>query len=341
MKKFLFLSFFSVLLWSCSNSDNSNSGANSTVLKIQTNSIQDITFTGAKCYGVVTLGQGALLETGVCWSTSPKPKISDTHSIGTLDTTSGAYISSLSSLSANTTYYVRTYATDNSGTIYSAQTTFSTLNMLSSLGSGVTDIDGKVYSSIIINGKEWMQKNLDVSKYKNGDVIPQVTDVTQWDNLTTGAWCYYENDSTNGPVYGKLYNWYAVNDPRGLAPSGWHIPTDTEWSNLVTYLGGDLVAGKKLKDDSTTSTWDTTTNTATNQSGFAALPAGTAYLNYHTIPNPTLANLFTDKTKVEYWWSATMDADMAYSLNISCYNDQATRSELLKKSAISVRCAKN
>jgi uncharacterized protein (TIGR02145 family) len=82
-----------------------------------------------------------------------------------------------------------------------------------------------------------MQKNLNVSKYKNGDIIPQVTDGTQWANLTTGAWCWYNNDSaTYAATYGKLYNWYAVNDPRGLAPEGWHVPSDGEWNILIKYL---------------------------------------------------------------------------------------------------------
>src|SRR4030095_15485991 len=86
--------------------------------------------------------------------------------------------------------------------------------------------------------QDWMVKNLDVTTYRNGDIIPEVTDPTVWAALTTGAWCYYENNSTNGTTYGKLYNWYAVNDPRGLAPTGWHVPTDAEWTTLSTCLGG-------------------------------------------------------------------------------------------------------
>ena len=77
--------------------------------------------------------------------------------------------------------------------------------------------------TVTIGKQTWMKKNLDVSRYRNGDVIPEVADLSTWVNLTTGAWCYYENKSDNGTTYGKLYNWYAVNDPRGLAPAGWHI----------------------------------------------------------------------------------------------------------------------
>lgn len=93
------------------------------------------------------------------------------------------------------------------------------------------------YETVTIGTQEWKLKNLDVTHYRNGDPIPQVTDPTQWANLTTGAWCYYNNDSTNGTIYGKLYNWYAVNDPRGLAPIGYHIASDQEWATLFTFLG--------------------------------------------------------------------------------------------------------
>ena len=121
----------------------------------------------------------------------------------------------------------------------------------------------------------WMTKNLDVSKYRNGDPIPQVTDLTVWANLTIGAWCWYNNDSaTYASTYGKLYNWYAVNDSRGLAPFGWHIHSDAEWSTLSTCLGGDIVAGGKMKETGSIH-WNSPNSGATNSSGFAGLPGGT------------------------------------------------------------------
>ena len=103
-------------------------------------------------------------------------------------------------------------------------------------------------SKIQIGNQIWMTKNLNTSQYKNGDPIPQVQDQTQWQNLTTGAWCYYENNTANGRIYGKLYNWYAVNDSRGLAPEGWHIPTIGEFNTLSEFLGGVNVAGGKMKE---------------------------------------------------------------------------------------------
>jgi len=125
--------------------------------------------------------------------------------------------------------------------------------------------------SVTIGSQVWTNKNLDITTYRNGDPIPEVTDPTAWATLTTGAWCYYNNISANGATYGKLYNWYAVNDPRGLAPTGWHVPSDAEWATLSTLLGGDAVAGGKMK---TTTLWNTPNTSATNVSGFAGLPAG-------------------------------------------------------------------
>jgi len=138
----------------------------------------------------------------------------------------------------------------------------------------VTDIDGHTYPTVKICNQTWMAKNLDVARYRNGDIIPQVTDPSEWANLTTGAWCWYNNDSaTYGSVYGRLYNWYAVSDPRGLAPEGWHVPSDAEWTTLTDCLGGADVAGGKLKEAGTTH-WNSPNTGATNSSGFFGLPSG-------------------------------------------------------------------
>ncbi len=122
--------------------------------------------------------------------------------------------------------------------------------------------------------QSWMTTNLDVDHYRNGDPIPHVTDPTEWKNLTTGAYCYYANDSAKyAAVYGKLYNWYVVNDPRGLAPEGWHVPTDFEWTTLTDCLGGVSVAGGPMKETGT-SHWILPNEGATNESGFTGLPGG-------------------------------------------------------------------
>jgi uncharacterized protein (TIGR02145 family) len=124
--------------------------------------------------------------------------------------------------------------------------------------------------TVTICDQTWMLKNLDIDHYRNGDPIPEVTDPAEWASLTTGAWCYWFNDPGNGPVYGKLYNWYAVNDPRGLAPAGWHVPSKDEWDAIINCLGGDDVAGGKLKETGTAH-WLEPNFGATNESGFTAL----------------------------------------------------------------------
>ena len=134
----------------------------------------------------------------------------------------------------------------------------------------ITDIDGNTYKTVKIGKQEWMAENLNVSHYCNGDPIPKAKD--EWSKLKTGAWCYYDHDEENGKIYGKLYNGYAVYDPRGLAPEGWHVSTDNEWKILMKYLGGEDIAGDKLKEP--TYWWVEDYSVPTNESGFTALPGG-------------------------------------------------------------------
>jgi uncharacterized protein (TIGR02145 family) len=155
-----------------------------------------------------------------------------------------------------------------------------------------------IVNEVKICSQFWMTKNLDVDHYRNGDPIPEVKDDTQWANLKTGAWCYNNNDPINGEIYGKLYNWYAVNDPRGLAPVGYHIPTDAEWTELENCLGGSVIAGGKLKSTGTIEggdgLWLSPNTGATNSSGFSGLPGGNRDDNgdYHG-------------TLIGIWWSST------------------------------------
>ena len=136
----------------------------------------------------------------------------------------------------------------------------------------ITDQDRRVFKIVKIKTQMWMAENLNVTTYRNGDSIPQVKNAAEWSKLTSGAWCYYDNKPENGEKYGKLYNWYAVNDPRGLAPKGFHIPTDEEWSQLIVNIGADE-AGAKIKAKRG---WKQNQN-ATNESGFSGLPGGYRY----------------------------------------------------------------
>jgi uncharacterized protein (TIGR02145 family) len=146
-----------------------------------------------------------------------------------------------------------------------------------------------------IGDQIWMSKNLDVDTFRNGDPIPHAETDEAWEEAAENqepAWCYYDNDPTNGEKYGKLYNWYAVNDPRGLAPEGWYIPSDDEWMTLIDYLGGEIEAGVKMKS---TIGWNDDGN-GTNESGFSGLPAGDRNWSFYDIG------------KCGYWWSSTEEA---------------------------------
>lgn len=341
MKKFLFLTIVSALLFSCSNSETPNIDGTSSELTVSTYSVFNVTYSTATYVGLITNpGESEVTAAGLCWSNSANPTVSNFHTTDAV--TDAKFSSTITTFSPNTTYYARAYATNAEGTKYGGQIIFTTLASQFIIGTGVVDIDGNSYNTIKINGVEWMKKNLNVTKYKNGDLIPEVTDPAIWNTITTGAWCYYENDTANGPVYGKLYNWYAVNDPRGLAPAGWHIPTDVEWTSLTTFLGGENGAGQKLKEVGTTN-WATSEDVyGTDQAGFSALPSGHGYLNYTYVPasTPTLAELFKDKTKVAYWWSATANGTVVWSRNVTFNSNSVTRSAVTKRSGLAVRCVK-
>jgi uncharacterized protein (TIGR02145 family) len=198
--------------------------------------------------------------------------------------------------------------------------------------------------SVVIGTQTWTSKNLDITTYRDGTPIPQVTDPTQWQNLTTGAWCYYNNDPAAGTTYGKLYNWYAVagihdnddNTPNKiLAPTGWHVPSDAEWTTLTTFLGGDSVAGRKMKE-SGTSHWISPNTNATNSSGFNGIPAGIMAsagwmqnAQFEGIGNRTV------------WWSSTENNNVLasyLSLDNSSSSNLSFNDELWKSSGFSIRC---
>jgi uncharacterized protein (TIGR02145 family) len=144
-------------------------------------------------------------------------------------------------------------------------------------GLNITDVEGNSYKTVYIGTQTWMAENLKASKYNDGTDIPNITDNTQWSNLTTGAWAYYNNDVANNAKYGKLYNWYAVspttNGNKNVCPTGWHVPSDAEWTVLTDYLGGLNVAGGKIKEAGIIN-WFNPNNEASNITLFTAVPGG-------------------------------------------------------------------
>ena len=185
-------------------------------------------------------------------------------------------------------------------------------------------------SVISLGTQVWTSKNLNVTTYRNGDPITQVTNMADWADLTTGAWCYYNNDPSLDSTYGKLYNWYAVTDPRGLAPAGFHIPDESEWAVLATFLGGNSVAGGKMKETSGLY-WQSPNVDASNSSNFSALPGG-----YRTTSS------FEKLTFWGEWWSRTeFNSSTSIAFALQYDNGELKLFHSNKKAGFSVRCIKN
>jgi len=295
---------------------------------ISTNAITNISSSGAVSGGNITSNGGAnITARGICWSTSANPTIDLTTKTNDGAGT-GAFTSSITGLAANTTYYVRAYATNSVGTAYGTQQTFTTSSAV-------------LLPSVTIGTQVWTNQNLSVARYRNGDLIPQVTNSTQWASLTTGAWCWYNNDSaTYAATYGRLYNWYAVNDARGLAPQGWHVPSDAEWNKLVKYLdaGADTtcagcvqsaIAGSAMKS---TTGWTAPNTGATNSSQFGGLPGGYRYDD----------GTFDDiGNKGNYWSSTEGITNYAWGRGLYYGNGDVFRDDPTLSYGFSVRCVRD
>ena len=198
----------------------------------------------------------------------------------------------------------------------------------------VTDIDGNVYKTITIGTQTWMAENLRTTKYRNGKAIPEVIDTTAWINLSTGAYCNYKNTRNTDTIatFGRLYNWYAVADTRNIAPTGWHVPIDAEWTTLTTYLGGESVAGDKLKELGTTH-WVTDLNTGVdNSSGFTALPGGSRD------SDGTFSDIGHDG---HLWSSSESNIDNAWTRLMQYYVRGVFRDDYSKVVGFSVRCVRD
>ena len=206
--------------------------------------------------------------------------------------------------------------------------------------SNITDVDGNSYKTVTIGTQTWMAENLKVSKYSDGIAIPNITDNTQWSNLTTGAFSYFNNDAANNSKYGKLYNWYAVskttNDNKNVCPTGWHVPTDAEWTVLTDYLGGVNVAGGKMKEVGTTN-WNSSNIDATNTSLFTGLPGGSRFSSGIYI--------YDDVGDVGRWWSSTesteFNTNSAWSRYLYHSIGIAKSVYDSKREGLSVRCLRD
>jgi uncharacterized protein (TIGR02145 family) len=233
-------------------------------------------------------------------------------------------------LSEGTTYYWRVNATGSGGTSAWSEAWNFTTN--TGQQGTITDIDGNIYHTIVIGTQTWTVENLRVTRYRNGDAIPNITDGSSWAASSAGAYCVYDNKPSNTATYGCLYNWYAVSDSRNIASPGWHVPTDAEWQTLVDYLGGSSVAGGKMKETAY-SHWRSPNSGATNESGFSALPGG-----YRHDSDGTFVNL---GSYAYFWSSSESGAYYAWHLYLYYASSVASRGSHLKRTGFSVRLVRD
>jgi uncharacterized protein (TIGR02145 family) len=289
--------------------------------------VKGVTLSSVIAEGMVpNSGYGNITEKGFCWNSTGNPTINDNRTM--VGGYPGNFSYYINNLIENTTYYLRAYSTNEAGTAYGNIISFKTSSKNSTT---VQDIDGNIYHTITIGDQVWMVENLKTTRYRNGDSMMNISDFTSWSDLRSGAYCDYNNNSDNALTYGRLYNWYAINDNRKIAPEGWHVAFLDEWQTLINYLGGEYIAGGKLKETGF-SHWSKPNIQATNETGFTALPGGER--NYYFN--------FRNYKKYGFWWcSSESDPESGFSI-IMYYQTGATAMDFfLKTNGLSVRCIKD
>ncbi len=295
-------------------------------------------------------GGSEVTARGVCWTVSEDPEITASYTAD--GTGTGTFISSLTQLDPSKRYYVRAYATNSAGTAYGNQVKFvtqssSNINFNPTLTyDTVFGISGRAYKTINISAKKggdgafspvkdgelgdwWMAENLNEICYNDGEVIPFVPDYTQWRYLTTPAYCYYTGVAS-GVTYGALYNFYVISNTKNICPEGWHVPTWDNWMNLIEALGGEKVAGGKLKEE-TLIHWVSPNTGATNISGFTGLPGGYCNDNGLKYMQGTLG----------VWWTAPYGTMAIYFQLHTLSNGVTLKDTQALMEGYSIRCRKD
>jgi uncharacterized protein (TIGR02145 family) len=225
------------------------------------------------------------------------------------------------------------------------RTLLSVIALVSVLGSAAQQYgsikdsrDGKIYKTVKIGSQTWMAENLNVSKFRNGDPILEAKTYEEWKEAgekEQPAWCYYNNDPRNGAKYGKLYNWYAINDPRGLSPKGWHVPSKSDWKDFTNYLGGELSVGMKIKSKTGWITYPVNYG-GNDQYGFKALPAG-----YSFGAESRFGRFYGEQEYGAFWSSTETDSISAFELPIGGQSYVSSIGSQNKDVGLSVRCIKD
>jgi uncharacterized protein (TIGR02145 family) len=304
---------------------------------LSTSGIGEISQTSANAYGdIISDGGSTLVERGICWSVSPTPTISDQKASAGNET--GRYSIVMEGLQPESTYYFRAYATNSLGTAYGIILTFGT-------NGAVTDIDGNVYTTIKIGKQWWTKENLKVSRYRNGDAIPNITDRLEWEYTTSGGYCDYDNSIDTGRIYGHLYNWFTVNDNRGLAPTGWHVPTSEEFTALADYLTATLYGYKSTNNHvakalAAESGWESDSiagnigndQISNNSTRFTAFPGGCRYYN---------SSFLDIGRKCSFWSSTKNNPDDALIREMSYNSNHIYFGHHTKYLGLSIRCIRD
>ncbi len=293
-----------------------------------TNNVTNINGSTATCGGeVVYTGGQSITERGVCWKANGVPSYTDNK---TSDGLSGStFVSYLTNLQANTMYYVRAYAVSTNGIGYGTARTFTT-------GEGIlTDADGNTYSTVTIGNQIWMAENLKTTHYNDGTPIPHLETDADWYAATNDGYCWFDNnESANKDEYGALYKWKVI--PTGkICPIGWHVPSDTEWEELINNFGGMDYAGGSLKETGYTH-WNSPNTGATNESGFSGRGAGIRYTT----------GTFNSFKMNAYFWSSD-DSDNGFGTMLGSYYslhyvyEDVSHSSTIEDYGHSIRCIKD
>lgn len=300
---------------------------------LTTNLISSITDTSAISGGIILNDGGALItERGICYGISTSPTIANSVVLST--SVLNNFSCNITNLNASTQYYVRSYAISSNGIGYGNEVVFTTGSTAIQSNPGVAvNYFGYSYPTIVLgNGQEWFAENLKTSYYSNGDPIPYLL-YQNFASLSSGARCYLYNDSQFEDDFGKLYNWYAVTDSRNICPTGWHVPSDPEWTDLIDYLDPSITfntAGAKMKVVGT-QMWEFTNSNVTNESGFSAVGSG-------GIGYPYEYSMYYNGL----WWTTTsQNANTSWVIRLNTDMDSVIRETQFFTNGYSVRCLKD
>ena len=317
--KFLFGAILFLLLFSaCKKYEKTNELESA----VTTLSASNITYSSATIGGNIESDAGdPVVEKGFCWSSLPNPTVEGVKIVSGKGI--GSYTYELTGLSDGVNYYVRTYLINSKGVKYGNQIVFNTLS------KPVKDVDGNSYNTVVIGSQVWMAENLRTSSYKNGSKIFFASEESEWYSSQVGTYCFQCHEPEYDAIFGKLYNKYIAKS-QDVCPTGWHLPSSQEWNQLLDDLGGENVAGGKMKKVAT-DLWISTSEGATNSSGFSGLPGG----HYVSVGS----NIGCNSSNIAYsgyWWSSN---NQIYELNAS--RDNVNITTALPTYGYSIRCVRD